>query len=769
MKIIKALFSLIVFIILLLVVAAIALPHFFDPNDYKEEISTAAKEHTGLDLSIEGDLSLSVFPWIGVNTGRITLSQPASIRQSTPTAGPFIDVEAIDVKVKLKPLLSRQVEIDTILLKKPRIELITDKKGHNSLDGLASAAGDTSNPQTAPKNTNNSTQTTPTSSNNNEAKAIAALTIAGINITDGHIIIDDQPNNTRHQVKSLTITSGNVLGGSAAPFSVSGELHSTDMPPVTLTLDSQLQFDQEQFQVAVSNLALSVQQASTYANANIDNIRYDHQKALATITGSQFEGRAEDIPFTMTMPSINVDMNNTAASIASFSVQSLGVDVSGKLHVSNWDKDINATGNILVAPFNAHPLLKKFAIDYVPTHKNALTSIGFSSDFSGTSNSASLKNTVINIDQTQLTGDVNITHFAQPKYRFDLSLNSIVIDDYLPVEEKPTTKDTTPAEPINAAEALAAPIVLLKDIYANGTFRAKKITASNIVLENNVISVVSNQQKVVIKPALDLYEGKLNGTISLARTAKPTLSIVTQLKQVNLEPLLIAADITDQFSGIGNLSTNITVKDNNGKPSSKGSIKVAAKNGAIKGIDIKKILDDAQATIDKLRRKETKASTDASTEDTTRFAEMTATLLLDNDIITNNDLSMKAPAFRIKGDGTVNLAKQTVDYLTSVVVVNTNAGQGGKDKADLKGITIPVRFTGSLTAPKYKIDTRALLKANTKKSVDKNKDKLKNKLLDKLGVDTSTTNTDAQAAAAKEKAKDDLKEKLKKKLFDKLF
>ena len=756
MKILKILFSLIALIIVLLVVAIVALPQFVDPNDYKAEISTAVKEQTGLDLAIKGKLSLSVFPWIGVNTGHVTLSQPEAIRRSTPKAGAFADIEAIDIKVKLKPLFSRKIEVDTILLKTPRIEFVTDKKGKTSLDGLSAG-----NDQTQPNDT--------TAAADSQTKAIAALTIAGVNITDGRIIIDDQLNKTRYDVKSLQITSGNVLGGDPAPLSIAGELHSSDMAPVALTLDSQLQFDPDNLRITIDDLALSVKQAQTFLNMNIDNLRYDHQTALASITGSQFTGSAENIPFALSIPEITVDNNKTIANIPALTANSLGLQLSGKLQVNDWNNAVNAKGNISSTPFNAKKLLQKLAIDYVPTHKNALDTVSFSTDFHGTTNGASFKNTQLSIDKSQLTGNASIINFTQPRYRFDLSLNEIVIDDYLPIEDATSTNDTAPAEPINAAEALAAPIVLLKDIDANGTFRAKKITASNIVLENNIIKVVSTKKHVVVKPAVDLYNGTLNGAITLTRSANPTLSVVTQLKNVNLEPLLIAADITDQFSGIGNVSTNIVVKDNKGKPSSKGSIKVAAKNGAIKGIDIKKILDDAQATIDKLRRKKTTAST-SSTEDSTRFAEMTATLLLNNDIITNNDLSIKAPAFRIKGDGTVNLAKQTVNYLTSIIVVNTNAGQGGKDKESLKGITLPVRFTGSLTAPKYKIDTKALLKANTARSVDKKKDQLKDKLYNKLGVDTPASGSSAkEKEATKEQAIDSLKEKLKKKLFDKLF
>ena len=55
------------------ILASVALFLFFDPNDFRDEISASVKKETGRDLVIEGDLSLSVFPWIAVEIGRTQL------------------------------------------------------------------------------------------------------------------------------------------------------------------------------------------------------------------------------------------------------------------------------------------------------------------------------------------------------------------------------------------------------------------------------------------------------------------------------------------------------------------------------------------------------------------------------------------------------------------------------------------------------------------------------------------------------------------------
>ncbi|MCK4894600.1 MAG: AsmA family protein, partial [Calditrichia bacterium] len=74
----KKLFKLLGFLIsavfVLLIMLVVALTIFIDPNDYKDEIAVLVKEQTGRTLSIEGDLELSFFPWIGVEIGKVQLA-----------------------------------------------------------------------------------------------------------------------------------------------------------------------------------------------------------------------------------------------------------------------------------------------------------------------------------------------------------------------------------------------------------------------------------------------------------------------------------------------------------------------------------------------------------------------------------------------------------------------------------------------------------------------------------------------------------------------
>ena len=58
---------------LLLVIAAVSLTLLFDPNDFRGKIAESVAEATGRELSIEGDLAISVFPWLAIDVGKTRL------------------------------------------------------------------------------------------------------------------------------------------------------------------------------------------------------------------------------------------------------------------------------------------------------------------------------------------------------------------------------------------------------------------------------------------------------------------------------------------------------------------------------------------------------------------------------------------------------------------------------------------------------------------------------------------------------------------------
>ncbi len=68
--------SVVAVLVLLVVALAIAIPLLFDLNDHKDRIAAEVHDATGRELTIDGDLDLTIFPWLGVRTGAMSVAHP---------------------------------------------------------------------------------------------------------------------------------------------------------------------------------------------------------------------------------------------------------------------------------------------------------------------------------------------------------------------------------------------------------------------------------------------------------------------------------------------------------------------------------------------------------------------------------------------------------------------------------------------------------------------------------------------------------------------
>ena len=115
-------------ILLLMLVTSLVASLLFDPNDYKDQISALVEQQTGRKLQIEGDLELTYFPWLGVKTGQISLSNAEGFGDQ-----PFVSLKSANVRVKIWPLLlDQKVQAGAIILDGVILNLATDASGGNN-------------------------------------------------------------------------------------------------------------------------------------------------------------------------------------------------------------------------------------------------------------------------------------------------------------------------------------------------------------------------------------------------------------------------------------------------------------------------------------------------------------------------------------------------------------------------------------------------------------------------------------------------------------
>ena len=224
-----------------------------------------------------------------------------------------------------------------------------------------------------------------------------------------------------------------------------------------------------------------------------------------------------------------------------------------------------------------------------------------------------------------------------------------------------------------------------------------------------------------------LYGGTLSGSAGIDAntyrfTARP------QLQGINISPLLKDLANKDLLEGRGKVvldvqTTGRTVPDL--KKALAGSASIALNDGAIKGINLAEALRKAKAAIGSQSAQEQTASGG----DKTDFTEMTASFSISKGVAHNEDLSAKSPFIRIGGAGDLDIGEGRMNYLAKAAIVNTAAGQGGKDAGSLAGLTVPVRISGPFDALAYRVEIGAMVSDSVKQQVQ---EKVKGQVQERL-------------------------------------
>jgi AsmA protein len=181
-------------LVALIVIAVIVLPMVIDIEKYKPQIEQQVAKATGRSFKLGGDLKPSIFPWIGVQLSDLHLGNPSGFKEKD-----FVSVASFEVRVKLLPLLSRNIEVKRLVINKPVIVLEKSKAGKGSWEGLGPAAEDPAEPAKEKSAPSTSGQL-----------PIKGLLVGEFAITEGLVVWLDQASGVRKEVKNIDLVLTDV-------------------------------------------------------------------------------------------------------------------------------------------------------------------------------------------------------------------------------------------------------------------------------------------------------------------------------------------------------------------------------------------------------------------------------------------------------------------------------------------------------------------------------------------------------------------------------
>ena len=296
---------------------------------------------------------------------------------------------------------------------------------------------------------------------------------------------------------------------------------------------------------------------------------------------------------------------------------------------------------------------------------------------------------------------LGINGFATPAISFDVEADQIDVDRFLspaPAGAKPKPAAPGPEQRFDLSG--------LRALRADGTLKIGSLKAMNVKGSNVRLAVKAAGGRVVLDPVTaDFYQGKLASAVTVnAAPATPTFAVRHRFTGISIGPLVKDFAESDIIEGKGDVAADVTTQGNTVSELKKalaGTASLKLADGALKGIDIAGSIRKAKARLGALRGEQAQAADSAQRTD---FSELTATFKIANGVARNNDLDMKSPLLRVAGEGEINIGADSLNYLVKASIVGTAKGQGGRELDELHGLTVPVRVSGPLASPSYKLD-----------------------------------------------------------------
>ncbi len=730
-------------VVALLLFAVLVFVATFDANNYKPQIIEQVEKATGRDFSIDGDIELSVFPWVGLQVEDVTLGNATGFK-----AEQFAAIKQLDVKVNVLPLLKKEVQINTIRLHGLNVSLEVDKNKSNNWSGLtqSDAVDDLA------KESDIAETKVDTAEEEGSVSPLQSLQVEGFEFVDAVIRYENRSSNTKATVSEINLTTSAIQFDQPVEVQFSARVESNQPAIDTrLKLTTRLSFNKEFTEFNLRDFIFTI-----VVNAN-EFIKQDEQVEIKS--------------------SIDVSMDEQRLILKQLQIAALGTNTQADVTVSQFLQTPLIQGDIEIQPFNAVEVAKRVGVELpVMAKADALHHVALKTKIKLQGEKLQANDFSLSLDGSVLTGWLHVINISKQQLRYDLAFDQLNINDYLPpvTEEMSETAVAAGVEsPDGSAggtatgdEKIELPVEMMRQLDVQGEFRIASLVAKEYSIKQFLMSTKAQKGLIDIKPiSMQVLQGQLGSTIKLnVQKAKPAYAINLDLNQIQVGPVVnpfldgVMGEKELTMNGAVNMAMDVkTTGDsvNQLKQASKGQIVFDMKQTEVKGFDPEFFMRSSVA--DYVHSKGFGLSKTImgkyKPREVTVFDKIHSTVNLADGKARTNDFLMDSRRVQVTAKGYADIMRDTLDVTSSVKLPRAKTAA-----EKIFDEPVYVRVHGPFAALEYDIDTDRLKKSTTdilekevKAKLEEEKQRLKEK-------------ADKELKRAEKKAKQKLEDKLKDKL-----
>lgn len=676
-------------IIVLIIIAIIVIPHVVNTAAVKHKIESVATQKTGRQISIDGPLSLSLFPWVGFDAHDVTMANAEGFGDK-----PFMHVKEAEIHARLIPLIFGTVEVSGITFDSPVLHLARLKNGRSNWQDLTGEKAG----KKAEKPANNKKKSSP----------LSRLSIGHVAVKNAGLTYDDAQSGKHYTIDKFGLKASNLAPGNTFPLSFTTVVSSNDPHfKADIEFSTQASFDKTGRNITLSKGKLGAE-ITDFGGTNPINL------------GAKWK---------------RIALNNNAgtASISGLLLTLADLEARLDAKATHLKGQPDISGHLDVPAFSPRKVLAALG-NPVPGGLKGFNKASLSADLAASPNALSLDNLVLKLDESTLRGSAGIPDLDNGGVHFDLALDRIDLSSYIATGGGETTH-------VGAAHGESfmktrLPGRLLEGLDVDGTLTIGKLSGFGLNAGNVQLGLDAANGQVKFKPlSAQLYSGTYTGHVNLARAGRG-ISIETSqsLKSIELAGLIEALSGNDRLSGTSTLNLNLS-----GKGATvgellnmlNGNVDFSIRDGTLHGIDLWDSLHRAYVFF-----KEHKKLPESKGPKVTKITNLKAHAVIKQGKFTTDTLVARLPFLAVTGHGSIDFFKhRAVDYHLLATVVKT-PDISGQNLAKLKSAEVPIRISGSLSDlsvyPNIEDALKQRVKSEVEEKIEEKKKDLKKQLMEGL-------------------------------------
>ena len=667
----------------LFIVILVGIALTFDPNDYRSDIELAVEESTGRTLTLAGDLELQLFPRLRIALGQAELSNATGFGDA-----PFARIDGARLQVGILPLLiARRLEIDEALLSGLTLNLARDAQGRGNWEDLGGAAA-VPDEDEAEDAADEAVEI--------EGSAELALSVQSIVVENADVNWDDATTGASWALANFNLDIADFSLDAAFPMSTSFSLSGSDIA-IDLVADMQ-------------------------ATLGLDDNTYLLEDLTVDLEGQGAAWPGGEGALALQFDALEANLDAETVDLTGLVLEFLDVTVNGDLAGRNLFSNLSLTGGVEIEEFDPAEIMDLFGIELETADPDVLGLVAASAELAYDSDQMMLEQMTLRLDQSTMTGSLGM---QGETLRFDLTVDDINADRYLPPAEE------APQEEEGSLDEVDLPLDFLRSFDTNGRMAVGAFQFDGLSFADFALQVSAQDGRIRLSPSAALYSGTYEGTIGIdVQDDAALLTLDHTLASVDVAAFMRDYLDSEMFTGTVGLDMDVAATGANVGEIMRaldGDVSFALTDGAWQGVDVWHQLRRARATFEQVD-----APAEPDGEPRTPFSRISASGVIEDAVLTNNDLTAAFDFMTVSGAGTVELLNDAMDFNVTATFNDNEMLQSDELMADLAGDSLPLTVTGSLAEPSVRPDFRALVRAEAQEAIDERVEEEREELRDRL-------------------------------------